>query len=70
MIYDLPASIAHRRSSVFGLRSPFVHCSAIQRAAHAAPTTIEGMGGDHRRLDILVAEQFLHGADVVAIIVH
>jgi hypothetical protein len=39
---------------------------AIEGAAHGAWATVEDMGVDLRGLDILVAEQLLHGADVVA----
>lgn len=37
----------------------------IQRTAHPARATIEDMGINHRGLQILVAQQFLHGANVV-----
>jgi hypothetical protein len=38
----------------------------IERAADSQSATIEDVGVDHRRLDVLVAEEFLHRADVVA----
>ena len=48
--------------------SPFVHClQPIGRTLHSPPTTIEYMGIHHRRVDILVAEQFLYSADVVTV---
>ena len=37
----------------------------IQWAAHGQSAAIQHVGVDHRRLDILVTEQFLHSADVV-----
>jgi hypothetical protein len=37
----------------------------IERAADALQALLEDVGVDHRRLDVLVAQQFLHGADVV-----
>jgi hypothetical protein len=40
--------------------------SLIEWTAHAEAAAIEDMGIDHRRFDIRVAEQFLHGADVIA----
>jgi hypothetical protein len=40
--------------------------SRIERAAHAAGASIEDVGVDHRRADVLVAHEFLDRADVVA----
>ena len=40
----------------------------IQRAAHRAAAQIQDVGVDHRRGHIRVAEQVLHGADVVAVL--
>src|SRR5437763_2180085 len=40
--------------------------TSIQRADHPATTTVEDMGVDHRRADVDMPEQFLHGADIVA----
>jgi hypothetical protein len=39
---------------------------AIQRTCHAPPAAIEHVGVNHCRAHVLVAEEFLHGADVVA----
>ncbi len=39
----------------------------VGRAADAAPAPVEDMGVDHRRANVLVAEQFLDGADVVTV---
>jgi Protein of unknown function (DUF1173) len=38
----------------------------IERAAHAPPTAVEHVGVDHRGGYVAVAEQLLHGPDVVA----
>ena len=38
----------------------------IERTSHGQPSSIEHVGIDHRRTDLLVAQPFLHGADVVA----
>ena len=38
----------------------------IERADYALAAAIEDVRVDHGGADILVAEQFLHGADVVA----
>jgi len=38
----------------------------IERAADSQSATIEDVRVDHGGLDVLVAEEFLHGADVVA----
>ena len=37
----------------------------LSRTLDAASTPVEHMGIDHRRTDVLVTEQFLHGADVI-----
>ena len=42
------------------------HSDRIERAAHATPAAIEHVGVDHRGFHIGMAEQLLHGADVVA----
>ena len=39
----------------------------IERTAHPLPTALEHMRIDHGSTDILVAEEFLHGANVIAI---
>jgi len=41
---------------------------AIQRAAYPASAFIQDMRVNHRGRDILVPEQFLYSADVVAIL--
>ena len=41
---------------------------AIDRAAHAKRATIEHVRVHHRRTDVRVAEQLLHGPDVVPIL--
>ena len=38
----------------------------VQGALHGSPTTIEDMGIDHGRRNILMSEEFLNGADIVA----
>ena len=38
---------------------------AVQRAAHRAAAHAQHVGVDHRGADVGVAQQFLHGADVV-----
>ena len=38
----------------------------IQRTHHAAPAAIEHVRVDHRRADVGMTEQLLHGANVVA----
>jgi hypothetical protein len=38
-----------------------------KRASHAACATIEHGGVDHGRADVLVTEQFLDSADIVAV---
>ena len=41
---------------------------AIERALHATATTINDVGVNHRGRDILVSQQFLDCADIVAIL--
>jgi hypothetical protein len=38
----------------------------IQGAAHSQATAIEDVGVDHGRLDALVPQQFLDGANIIA----
>jgi len=38
----------------------------IRRVADASSVPIENVSVDHRRSNVTVAKQFLHGADVVA----
>jgi hypothetical protein len=42
--------------------------STIQRATHPPPAFVEDMGVDHGGFHILMPQQFLHSADVVAIL--
>lgn len=37
----------------------------VQRTRHPTPAFVQHMGADHRGRHVGVAEQFLHGADVV-----
>ncbi len=39
----------------------------IRRAADTPPAAVQNMGVDHGRADVLVAQEFLHRADVVTI---
>lgn len=41
--------------------------SAVKGAADAFTTPVEDVGVDHGRGDVFMAEQFLNGADVVAV---
>ncbi len=41
-------------------------CSAIQRTQHRQATSVEHMGVDHGGFHVRVAEQLLHGANVLA----
>jgi len=38
----------------------------VQRAQHAARAALQNVGVDHRRRDVLMAEQLLDGSDVAA----
>jgi hypothetical protein len=40
--------------------------ASIERATHGERSLVEDVGVDHGRLDILMAQQFLYGANVVA----
>ena len=47
--------------------SPSLHLSGeVERAADAERTGLEDVGVDHRRAHVIVAEQLLDGADIVA----
>jgi len=37
----------------------------VHRASYPFSTTVENMGVDHGRFDASVAQQFLHGPDVI-----
>ena len=39
----------------------------IERAAHALATALQHMRIDHGSADVLVPQEFLHGANVIAI---
>ena len=41
--------------------------ATVRRAATASTASIQDMRVDHGRANVLVAQEFLHGADVVAI---
>jgi len=49
-----------------GPRAAFIFSEPVEGTLHALPAPVQDMGIAHRRLHILVAEQFLNGADVVA----
>src|SRR4029450_7153003 len=51
-----------RASQRIGARA---YAEELRRTLDPAPTPVEHMGIDHRRPDVLVTEQFLHGADVI-----
>ena len=40
----------------------------VERAPHAATATVQDMGVDHGGADVLVSEELLDGADVVAVL--
>ena len=40
--------------------------AAVERAGYATPTLVHDMRVDHGRLHALVAQQFLHGTDVIS----
>jgi len=42
--------------------------SPIQRGFDRQPAALEDVGVDHGGLDVLVSEEFLHGADVVSVL--
>ena len=42
------------------------YAEQLSRTLDAASTSVEHMGRDHRRTDVLVTEQCLHRADVIA----
>ncbi len=44
------------------------HYSLIQRAAHRPAAAVEDVGVDHRGADVFVTQEFLDGADIVAIL--
>ncbi len=40
----------------------------VQRAANTFAAPIENMGIDHRGFDIVVAQEFLYGSDIITVI--
>ena len=42
--------------------------SLVQRALHSQPRPIQHVCINHRGADVLMSEQFLHGANVIAIL--
>ena len=40
----------------------------VEGAFDGKPAAVEDMGVDHRCLNILVTEEFLHGADIITIL--
>ena len=53
---------------VYAVTSPPSGAPAPRSDAHAAPAFVHDVGVDHRRLDAGMAQQLLHGADVVAVL--
>jgi hypothetical protein len=54
---------------VRGFLSGASRCSArIERTPHPAPTALQHMRVDHRRSDVLVPQEFLHGPNIVTIL--
>jgi hypothetical protein len=43
------------------------HCQLVYRTPNPATAPVEHMGVDHRGADILVPQEFLHGANIIAI---
>ena len=41
--------------------------ASVERALHADARPVEHMGIDHRGADVLVAQQLLHGPNIVAV---
>ena len=54
--------------SVVGIVSGFLRSVLVQGAADGEAASVEDMGIDHCGFDVFVAEEFLDGADVVAIL--
>ncbi len=40
----------------------------VQRATHAFADPIENMGIDHRGFDIVAAQEFLYGSDIITVL--
>lgn len=49
-----------------GIRSSMMASERVDWAAHADRATVEGMGVDHGRLNILVPQQFLDRSNIVS----
>ncbi len=49
-----------------GISSSVLSSKSVDRAANSGRSTIENMGIDHGRLDVIVAQKLLNSANVVA----
>jgi hypothetical protein len=79
---DCPDTISHTCSNLMRAEPPHkpkqrrgrmaaggpLDSPPVRRTPYPAPTSIQHVGVDHRRAQILVAEQFLHRADVIAVL--
>ena len=61
--WDARARLSVRQGSVRGLPGSIL---LVEWTAHPEAPAIQDVGVDHRGADAVVAEQFLHGANVVA----
>jgi hypothetical protein len=50
------------------ISSSVIASKSVDRAANSGRSPSEDMGVDHRRLDVLVPQQFLHRPDVVTVL--
>ena len=53
---------------ILGNKSFLAYSRFIKRTAHGKSAAIEDVRVDHGGFHILVAEEFLHGADIVAVL--
>jgi hypothetical protein len=54
---------------VRGVMGGAARCSArIERAAHPSPTALQHVRIDHRRTDVLMLQEFLHGPNIVIVL--
>ena len=51
-----------------GISSSVLASKFVDRTANSGRSPIEDMGVDHRRLDVLVPQQFLHRPEVVTVL--
>ena len=66
---QLPRAFPDGSFFLRGMESTFpIALSVIQRAFNRPVAALEHVRVDHGGIDILVTEQFLHGADIVAIL--